>query len=88
MQGLTPGRVCHYIAYGTPGGEYEAKAGRDEVSSGGAHRAAIMTDIIDQEYGVVSLCILNPTGVFFAQKVPHFEAEEHMPGSWHFPERT
>jgi hypothetical protein len=85
MNGQSPsiGRVVHYVAYGTPGGEYAA----------GAHRAAVMTDVSfsgtgDGESTVnVSLCILNPTGMFFAQHVPY---DEHgmKPGSWHWPERT
>lgn len=93
MNGQTPsiGRVVHYVAYGTPGGEYRA----------GAHRAAVVTDVtptgasdgtltvreIQQREMSVSICILNPTGMFFAQNVPY---DEHgmQPGSWHWPERA
>lgn len=78
MVGLTVGRMVHYVAYGTPGQEYEP----------GAHRAAIITDVVHAETGVVSLCILNPKGMFFDKRVPHFEADEHMPGSWHWIERA
>ena len=51
------GRVVHYVAYGTPGGEYPA----------GAHRAAIVTDVHNpgSPDSVLSLCVLNPTGLFF-----------------------
>jgi hypothetical protein len=70
----TVGRIVHYVAYGTPGGEFAA----------GAHRAAIITavDGID----TVGLCVLNPTGMFFNLVVPHDGAGG--PGTWHWPERS
>ncbi len=71
------GRVVHYVAYGTPGGEYQA----------GAHRAAIITDCLppDGLMLTVGLCILNPTGMFFGQGIP-FDPTGQQPGSWHWPE--
>jgi hypothetical protein len=42
----------HYVAHGTPGGEYPM-----------ACRAAIVTEVT--ETAVVGLCVLNPTGQFF-----------------------
>ncbi len=68
------GRVVHYVAYGTPGGEYQA----------GAHRAAIITDCQPDDL-IVSLCILNPTGMFFGLCIS-FDATGQRPGSWHWPE--
>lgn len=76
MDGLTVGRMVHYVAYGTPGGEFPA----------GKHRAAIVTET----YGAataVGLCILNPTGVFFAQSVPYDETGTE-PGTWHWIEKA
>jgi hypothetical protein len=72
---MTPsvGRIVHYVAYGTPGGEYKA----------GAHRAAVVTEVFTPE--CVSLCILNPTGLFFATSVMQDETAER-PGTWHWPE--
>lgn len=81
------GRIVHYVAYGTPGGEYPA----------GKHRAALITEINDTEIaagavfphdgaGRVGLCILNPTGMFFTQGVPYDAAG--APGTWHWPERV
>jgi len=69
------GRVVHYVAYGTPGGEYSA----------GAHRAAIITEVfLDSATPLtVGLCILNPTGIFF-NRAPYDESLS--PGSWHWPE--
>ncbi len=78
MEGLTPGRQVHYIAYGTPGGEYEA----------GAHRAATITEVLDEEAGVVSLCVFNPTGLHFNRSIPHMPADEFVPGTWHWIERA
>ena len=46
------GRIVHYMAYGTPGGEYKSEP-----------RAAIVTGVVDDE--TVHLCVLNPTGMFF-----------------------
>jgi hypothetical protein len=70
------GRVVHYVAYGTPGGEYPA----------GAHRAAIVTDVHnpDAPESVLSLCVLNPTGLLFAVGV--YYSADGAPGTWHWPE--
>jgi hypothetical protein len=67
------GRNVHYVAYGTPGGEFPA----------GAHRAAIITQV--HEGGVVGLAVLNPTGLFFHERVP-YDATGQQPGTWHWSE--
>jgi len=70
------GRVVHYVSYGTPGGEYSSEC-----------RAAVVTEVHRED--VVSLAVLNPTGMFFKQRV---ELGDPMPrtlgGTWHWPERT
>lgn len=76
MEGLAVGRVVHYVAYGTPGGEFPQ----------GVHRAAIITEVEDSN-GVVSLCVLNPTGMFFNQHLRYSE-NTHQPGTWHWPEKA
>ncbi len=68
------GRIVHYQAYGTPGGEYKS-----------VPRAAVVTQVND-EPGSVGLCILNPTGQFFNQAVPF--SEEPKPGHWNWPPRV
>lgn len=69
------GRMVHYVSYGTPKGEYLPE-----------HHAAIITELAD-EPGVVGLCILNPTGVFFTRGV--FQDENTKAGgTWHWPERV
>jgi hypothetical protein len=79
------GRVVHYVAYGTPGGEFPA----------GVCRAAIVTEVgiplplastqpdLDHRIGI---CVLNPTGLFFNRGIP-YDAEK-KPGTWHWPERV
>lgn len=69
------GRIVHYVAYGTPGGEFPS----------GVCRAAVVTEI-DEALGV-GLCVLNPTGQFFNRGVLHDEGAK-AGGTWHWPERV
>ncbi len=74
----TIGRIVHYVSYGTPNGEYKPE-----------HRAAIITAVHEgYEDGscLVSLCILNPGGVFFSSEVAQDESDK-AGGTWHWPER-
>lgn len=75
----TVGRIVHYVAFGTLGGEYAA----------GAHRAAMITAVEEEGAGAtigsVSLCVFNPTGLHFRDMVP-FDTNG-APGTWHWPER-
>lgn len=89
--GPSVGRVVHYVAYGTPGGEFPA----------GICRAAVITEVyargnmppsgtvlqIDATGHCtnVGLCVLNPSGQFFNRAVPY--DPEKRAGSWHWPER-
>lgn len=75
MDGVAVGRVVHYVSYGTPGGEYPSVC-----------RAAIITEVLEP-YPAVSLCVLNPTGMFFNQNVPYDDHDPPVGGSWHWPER-
>lgn len=77
MQGLGIGRVVHYVAYGTPKNEFPQ----------GVHRAAIVTEIEDKEKGIVTLCVLNPTGMFFNSHL-EFDKTALRPGTWHWPEKV
>jgi hypothetical protein len=71
------GRVVHYVAYGTPGGEFPA----------GAHRAAIITEVDAKDTPIMSvgLAVLNPTGLFFHRGVL-MDPTGQQPGTWHWPE--
>lgn len=77
------GRIVHYQSFGTPGGEYPSVC-----------RAAVVTAVdeyqepVNGEFlGHVSLCVLNPEGMFFNKSVLQAE-DEHRGGTWHWPERV
>jgi hypothetical protein len=76
------GRVVHYRSHGSPVLPDGTQRYADRC------RAAIITDVSDHPdgEGYVSLCVLNPTGIFFDEECPHDEGK--APGSWHWPERT
>lgn len=77
------GRVVHYRSYGTPGGEYSSEC-----------RAAIVTAVpetvgsfANEGTNCVSLCVLNPTGMFFHEEVWR-GTDCGSAGTWHWPERV
>ncbi len=78
------GRIVHYVAYGTPGGEFPS----------GVCRAAIVTEVAglgDQSLApdgtpTIGICVANPTGLFFNRAIFHDAAKK--PGTWHWPERV
>lgn len=80
------GRTVHYVSFGSPGGEYKSEC-----------RAAVITEVVpvargsavgreSMAYGI-SLCVLNPEGLFFNRNVQQDE-ENHRGGTWHWPERV
>lgn len=75
----TIGRIVHYVAYGTPGGEFPA----------GVCRAAVISEVNGEPNPntLVGLVVLNPTGLFFNRNVPLGE-DGKGPGTWHWPERA
>jgi len=93
------GRIVHYVSHGTPPRTDGSQAYTSEC------RAAIVTAVPEptrDEDGVnvfASLCVLNPTGMFFNQyvvqdelpppdKIVPGERAEHLAGTWHWPERV
>lgn len=81
------GRIVHYTAYGTPGGEFKA----------GACRAAVVTAVNGENEpmpGALSLCVLNPTGQYFNHNMQQDKAASGpdcsggTPGTWHWPARV
>ena len=72
----TVGRIVHYHAYGTPGGEFKP-----------APRAAVVTDVYDEEGDEIGVCVLNPQGIFF-NRVKHAENDQPTPGRWNWPPRS
>lgn len=80
MQQPSIGRIVHYQSYGTPGGEYLPEP-----------RAAIITEVHetpDGGYGrtVVSVAVVNPTGLFFAQNLELVDVP--TPGAVNWPPRV
>jgi hypothetical protein len=65
------GRIVHYQAYGTPGGEFKS-----------VPRAAVVVEVHDAEAGDVTVCVLNPSGIFF-NRVKFDEGGK--PGCWAWP---
>ncbi len=77
MEGLTVGRMVHYVAYGTPGGEYPA----------GAHRAAIVVDMDTKNVGgFCTLAVFNPTGIHW--NGAYYDEATKKPGTWHWIEKA
>lgn len=72
----TIGRIVHYQSYGTPNGEFKPEP-----------RAAIITGL--NEDGTISLCVLNPNGLFLNNKVSMGgpDADTPTPGCWNWPPR-
>lgn len=70
----TVGRIVHYQAFGTPGGEYPS-----------VPRAAVVTQVAD-DGETVGLAILNPTGMFFNPVVKY--ADPPKPGCWSWPPKV
>lgn len=70
------GRTVHYVSYGTPKGEYTSQC-----------RAAIITEvkIVTETESSVSLCVLNPEGLFFNKDSAY--SDNHTGGTWHWSER-
>jgi hypothetical protein len=74
------GRIVHYVAYGTPKGEFPANV----------CRAAIVSQVVGEPGDAPIRCgvvVLNPTGLFFNVDIPQDEIAK-APGSWHWPERV
>lgn len=82
----TVGGIVHYVSHGTPLRPDGTQAYTAQC------RAAIVTAVEDPAGpaggGIVSLCVLNPTGLFFNDGVSHVDAEHLIGGSWHWPERA
>lgn len=68
-------RMVHYVSYGTPGGEFTSQC-----------RAAVIAEVHDATLGIVTLCVLNPSGIFFHDCV--YEEISKGGGTWHWPERV
>lgn len=73
------GRVVHYMARGSADGVFPV-----------ACRAAIVTAVNEPDQ-LVSLAVLHPDGLLFAQAIPEgvpYGTSETRGGTWHWPERV
>lgn len=68
------GRIVHYQAYGTPGGEFPSLP-----------RAAIIAAVVDEPTALCDVVVFNPTGLFF-NRCPFSETPK--PGHWSWPPRV
>lgn len=68
-------RNVHYVSRGSADGVFTSVC-----------RAAIITEIVDAEGGMVKVCVINPTGIFFSETIGY--SDENAPGTWHWPERV
>lgn len=77
------GRIVHYQAHGSPDGTHKP-----------APRAAVITgvnpDVIagDDIRSDVSLCVLNPSGMFFNEHCLFDDSETPRGGTWHWPPKV
>lgn len=69
------GCTVHYQRYGTPGREYKSEPS-----------AAIITEVVNEEEGIVHMTVLNQIGFHFNRDVPF--SEEPKPGHWNWPPRV
>lgn len=75
------GRIVHYTSFGTPNGEYKSEC-----------RAAIITAVSPPPDATpgghwADLTVFNPDGIFLNKECPQSE-DEHLGGTWHWPERV
>lgn len=72
----TVGRIVHYVSRGSADGVYGREC-----------RAAIVTGTHEHDPQLVSLCVLNPLGMFFDLAVSYGGLGD-VGGTWHWPERA
>ena len=70
------GRMVHYFAYGTPGGEFPS----------GVARAATVTEVDEptNPNSAIGVCVMNPSGLFFNQHIKK-ATYPSQPGCWDWP---
>lgn len=69
------GRIVHYMAHGSADGTYPKKC-----------RAAVVTDVDEQDPDWLHLAVLTPTEVFHNRS--QLDGGEQAGGTWHWPERV
>lgn len=78
---VSVGRTVHYVSYGSPVQPDGSQKFKAEC------RAAIVT-AVQGDY-LVSLAVLNPSGLFFQEACHHADVSNPLVGgTWHWPERV
>lgn len=74
----------HYVAYGTPGGEYQSVCRAAHITAVPEIHYGTVAELVEKVADIkVDLFVMNPTGTFHNQGCPHSEAE-HRGGTWHY----
>jgi hypothetical protein len=90
----TVGRIVHYQAYGTPGGEFKSVP-RAAIIAGIATGASVpqTTGQSEEDYANQNaaeewcdIVVLNPQGLFF-NRSRHAPGDAPTPGCWNWPPR-
>ena len=75
------GEIVHYVSHGTPMRSDGTRAFHP------ACRAAVVTEVQGDQWATaldkISLCVLNPTGLFFQEGLSSDLSEPYGPGTWH-----
>lgn len=74
--GLAVSRSVHYVSLGSAGGKFPSVC-----------RAAVVTEVVNQEDGIIHIFIMNPLGEFHGLDI-EYDGETKSPGTWHWPERV
>ena len=93
------GRVVHYVSHGTPVRSDGSQAYTSEcraavitaVVDGQPYVKWAGTEPQEADHGnepQVSLCVLNPSGLFFHEDPVPYDNDGHAGGTWHWPERV
>lgn len=90
MDGLTPGRMVHYV-HGPTRWVHDPSSPLRELEEAdpkaGEHEAAIVAGVVDAEAGTCNLFVIEQTGMPHVRpEVPFSDAKE--PGTWHWIERA
>ena len=88
------GRIVHYMARGSADGVFPPVCRAAIITEVPTDAELGITDAMrndpETREGLpnqpVSICVLNPTGIFFQEHLDY--DEDGAPGTWHWPERV
>ncbi len=80
MDGLTVGRIVHFVISDELGGYYNLQEGEEYPM--------IITRVKDKQKGIVNGQVFLDDAVYFAQDIVYSHSDEPLPNSWHWVERA